>query len=453
MRILKIEIKKLFNMFDYLIDLDKQNDLTILTGPNGYGKTTILNIIYNLFSKNFSFFQILSFEKIEIYLENNNRLSIKKTVNQKKTNTFHEVGFDNEVMREENNIELNLFDINNGNIGSFIYKPEMEHNLVRELEKYLPIARISQNIWIDRRTNKQIILSELLNEYSSFLPKSFIYNIKNQGIKNENILEVLSSLKVYLIKEQRLIKKNFSFERRQINSDRELSYVNTIEEYASELSSRIKQKQQEAYIITQKLDSSFPKRLLECKEDLSEANFNERFDMLIKKQSDLKKFGLSNSEQEPIEYNSENAKVLSVYLKDSEDKIEIYDPLLKNIEMFVNILNEKRFTHKTISINNEKGFVFTTNMGEELKLTDLSSGEQHEVVLLYELLFKIEENTLILIDEPEISLHVSWQKAFIEDLLKIAKMQNISVLVSTHSPQIINDRWDYAIDLFDLSKK
>src|SRR5690554_3040999 len=145
MRILKIEIKKLFNMFDYLIDLDKQNDLTILTGPNGYGKTTILNIIYNLFSKNFSFFQILSFEKIEIYLENNNRLSIKKTVNQKKTNTFHEVGFDNEVMREENNIELNLFDINNGNIGSFIYKPEMEHNLVRELEKYLPIARISQN--------------------------------------------------------------------------------------------------------------------------------------------------------------------------------------------------------------------------------------------------------------------------------------------------------------------
>jgi len=44
-----------------------------------------------------------------------------------------------------------------------------------------------------------------------------------------------------------------------------------------------------------------------------------------------------------------------------------------------------------------------------LKLTDLSSGEQQEVVMLYELLFCVQPGTLVLIDEPELSLHVVWQ--------------------------------------------
>jgi len=48
-------------------------------------------------------------------------------------------------------------------------------------------------------------------------------------------------------------------------------------------------------------------------------------------------------------------------------------------------------------------------------------------------------------------LHVIWQKAFIQDLQKIAKMKQISFLVSTHAPQIINDRWDLTRDLFDLA--
>ncbi|MDR2921332.1 MAG: AAA family ATPase, partial [Tannerella sp.] len=90
--------------------------------------------------------------------------------------------------------------------------------------------------------------------------------------------------------------------------------------------------------------------------------------------------------------------------------------------------------------------------GQRLNLTDLSSGEQQEVVLLYELLFKTNSNTLILIDEPEISLHVMWQKAFIRDLQRIAQVKQISFLISTHAPQIINDRWDLTRDLFNLAK-
>ena len=165
------------------------------------------------------------------------------------------------------------------------------------------------------------------------------------------------------------------------------------------------------------------------------------------KQAKLNRFGLSESEQEIPEYDEQNANVLLVYLKDSEEKIKVFDSLVNKLELFSNILNERRFTYKSIKIDRKKGFIFLTKNGVELSLTDLSSGEQHEVVLLYELIFKTNPNTLVLIDEPEISLHVTWQKEFLSDLLKILELQKMQVIVATHSPQIINDRWDLVFNL------
>ncbi len=67
--------------------------------------------------------------------------------------------------------------------------------------------------------------------------------------------------------------------------------------------------------------------------------------------------------------------------------------------------------------------------------------------MLYELLFKAKPNSLILIDEPELSLHVAWQAQFLKDLQQIAKLVNIDVLMATHSPDIISDRWDLTVEL------
>jgi predicted ATP-binding protein involved in virulence len=62
-------------------------------------------------------------------------------------------------------------------------------------------------------------------------------------------------------------------------------------------------------------------------------------------------------------------------------------------------------------------------------------------------LFKVKPGTLVLIDEPELSLHVVWQTQFLDDLLKIIELQKINVIIATHSPQIINNRWDLTVDL------
>ncbi|MCB1193135.1 MAG: AAA family ATPase [Leptospiraceae bacterium] len=95
---------------------------------------------------------------------------------------------------------------------------------------------------------------------------------------------------------------------------------------------------------------------------------------------------------------------------------------------------------------------FKTEDGKILTLESLSSGEQQEIILIYDLLFKVNSNTLVLIDEPEISLHVAWQKEFLNDLLRIIRLQKITVIVATHSPQIIDEHWDLVVDLEDISR-
>jgi predicted ATP-binding protein involved in virulence len=82
-----------------------------------------------------------------------------------------------------------------------------------------------------------------------------------------------------------------------------------------------------------------------------------------------------------------------------------------------------------------------------IPLVALSSGEQHQLVLYYQLLFKTNKHSLIMIDEPEISLHIAWQKLFLKDLQEVIAHNPFDALIATHSPQIIHDRWDLTASL------
>lgn len=63
MKIAKIEIKGLFDLFDYSIPMNEEG-ITIITGPNGYGKTMLLNIVYSFFNDKLLFFKKLVFKEI-----------------------------------------------------------------------------------------------------------------------------------------------------------------------------------------------------------------------------------------------------------------------------------------------------------------------------------------------------------------------------------------------------
>jgi predicted ATP-dependent endonuclease of OLD family len=138
--------------------------------------------------------------------------------------------------------------------------------------------------------------------------------------------------------------------------------------------------------------------------------------------------------------------VMALYVQDTEDKLSELDDLARRTRLLLDNVNRK-FHHKQVRIDRDLGLVAEGDQGRSLALDALSSGEQHELVLHYDLLFRVRPNTLVLIDEPELSLHVAWQKRFLPDLLEIVATAHFDVLMATHSPFIVGDRSDLMVGL------
>lgn len=421
----RIEIKKLFDQFDYNIEL-KSEGITILTGPNGYGKTTILRIIHAFSRKDFFFFVKLLFREIIFYLKDGDKIRIVK----KNGNIVFT--FPNEQTEEFSKGEIN--------------------KRVKRLFENALFQRIDAKHWVDERTD------EIMGIEAAITKASEMYDIDPKLSWKSSVVFP----DVYLIREQRLIrpvvaKKRIGilgqlltggYEKNEVSEN----FVETITQYARELKEQIKSVRAESSKITQDLDSSFPSRLFAEEDKITEDDFSFRFKEIKETQEKLSKYGLSGASTEQEAYKEDNAQALKVYLDDTKKKLSIFDELLKKLDAFTTMLDEHHFSSKRLQVSPEHGFEFLTENNHSLDLTALSSGEQQEVVLLYELLFKVEPGALVLIDEPEISLHVAWQKEFLKDIFSVIKVQQINVIMATHSPQIINDRWDLTVNLEETGK-
>ncbi|QXX84632.1 AAA family ATPase [Providencia sp. R33] len=90
---------------------------------------------------------------------------------------------------------------------------------------------------------------------------------------------------------------------------------------------------------------------------------------------------------------------------------------------------------------------------KNIELNSLSSGEQNQIIMLYNLIFLTSKNSVLLVDEPEISLHIAWQKEVLNNLERIMKVNGIpQAVIATHSPTVINGNWDRSLDLYELNK-
>lgn len=78
-------IKNLYYIYSYEIDFANVGNVLILTGPNGFGKTTILQMINHLCSLRLWYFYSLPFDKVEISFEDEYSLSINKLNIDEKT--------------------------------------------------------------------------------------------------------------------------------------------------------------------------------------------------------------------------------------------------------------------------------------------------------------------------------------------------------------------------------
>ena len=437
--IISLRVSNLFGRFDHNIRFPETNDISIITAPNGYGKTVLLRIINSIFNKDLQFFRKIDFVEIVVGLSSKKSISISKTK-------------ENGLTEEENSDDVITFNCSGfgADTEKYILPIGISSRGIRHIEEYLPVERLDRDRWFEFATEKVISTDEMLRAYSNRLPD----DIRDPLIIPEWLQIAIGSVTVHLVETQRLLYLDEPQRHRQSHR-RRITPSSVVEKDASDLAERIGRLLQKYANESQKLDQTFPKRILSFREGevSGEHEIRDNLETLTLKRDDLESVGLLGSTiSEPIQpsdnLQQENIRrILEIYVEDTNQKLSIFDETYNKIRLFKQIL-DARFSFKTIEIDPHEGIkAIDEDNSQFIPLAELSSGEQHELVLIYELLFMVEEGAIILIDEPELSLHVSWQKNFIEDLQKIQALKKLRVVIATHSPQIIHDKWDLVEEL------
>ena len=128
-------------------------------------------------------------------------------------------------------------------------------------------------------------------------------------------------------------------------------------------------------------------------------------------------------------------KMISAMLKNKNEKVgDVQKKVFNEInEIFENLSIDVKV--EDISQDGRNITLFTNSSGDEFDINELSSGEKQLFLRTLAIKMLNPENSIILIDEPELSLHPKWQQRIVDVYRKIGK--NNQVIIATHSPHIL----------------
>lgn len=406
-------VEGLFGIFNYILEFSKGSNLMVLTGLNGFGKTTILRIISSITSKDGLFYLYeIPFKSITVEFDTGTTLLVSKVKSK---------GIkDGDLSTDE--LLVTKFSYKRGK--KIIAKFEIDQ------EKYLASDYYDKNYKIQNE-NEQY-------SYRSFKWLSYKYQ-DDDAI--EKLIMNLSLLNTSFIRSQRLY-----------NEDKEGKTQRVINEVNRKMSSILTKAHYNYLNNAQQLDGhQIDELLADDTPQLSEKEYQRKAEILDMLAKELLSYNLL-PQLNIRPFNPQKAPISSVYINTLEKKIEIYDDIRKRLRLFLQLLNNKEFVNKHFSFSRSEGLRVLLNTGGVLKdLTKLSSGEQNEIFLLFKFIFEVPEKSVLLIDEPELSLHVAWQLQFIKDIKEIAKTRDVQIVIATHSPEIVSESLDCCIDLTDMA--
>ncbi len=454
MRIKQVGVKDLFGMFNHVIPFNERERVTIIYGLNGIGKTAILRMINGFFNARYSVIRSTPFSVFVIWFDDGSHIEITKskrmiesirTVEKESPELFAEYHTPGQPPRV-------------ATLGLFVKPDNFPMHL---LEEYIPsLIRVAPDLWRMGSSEELLTFEEIVDSYAELLPSFGLWSDPPTLVESSRrntpdwLAELRAAINVRFVETQRLVATTRSTRKNRRESSASTSAV---ARYSEEIADMIQRRQAEYGARSQELDRTFPMRVLDAKHHAAPSieELRQRLDAIEKRRMRLKQIGVLGKETNPTfqqvrlpqSADETTRNLLSVYVKDVEQKLEIFDDVAKRIETLIQFIRE-HFYKKQLVIDTERGFVIiSTASGNELSLNQLSSGEQHELVLIYELLFRVKKNSLILIDEPEISLHVDWQMQFLDDIQNVVRLSPFDVLLATHSPMIINQRWDLTVEL------
>ncbi len=451
MKIETISITKLFGSLNHEILLSG-GGVTFIHGPNGCGKTTVLRLVNFLLNGEIQALKVVDFSTLKIGYSDGNSLLATRTL--KEVDSHKLFGEDDEILRATADLTITLVN----KIGNFVHEFEYTKQLQKItqsdrpfpmsiVERKLPfLTRTGMQQWTDLRNGQIIGIDTIIAKYADRLgaTEQFKWPIW--------LTDRLNVSKIGFVRAQRLI--NISALAKSVKAEDVKESRDVVEIYSAQIKDTIAKKLAESAIQSQARDRSFPRRLInkEFPKNVVHSDFLETYSATEERGQNLMAAGLLDQAASiPLpkrRLTKAERDVLALYLSDFNEKLDAFTDLQRRIEAFVDIVGSK-LRRKKFIVDRQLGFVFETDdlKPRRLAVTDLSSGEQHQIVLFYELIFASAGINFFLIDEPEISLHVEWQRAFIKDIEKVQNLTNATFLIATHSPQIINNRRDLAVPL------
>lgn len=141
------------------------------------------------------------------------------------------------------------------------------------------------------------------------------------------------------------------------------------------------------------------------------------------------------------------------YLETQKNRLDALDYLFETISFFCQSLNDYFYKKHVIYSVNE-GFKFYQNNNDspllinkkdEISVKKLSSGERQLLRLFSMVIRKSNVCPIIIIDEPEISLNIKWQRCLLETLNFFVRNSDAQFVVATHSFEILSSHLDNTV--------
>jgi predicted ATP-binding protein involved in virulence len=442
-RVKSIHVRQLFGMYDHDIVL-KSARTTIVFGRNGVGKTVIFKLTHALLSGEVAAMLDLlryPYREFKVVLSNGSEVVAQRE--------------DSEGTAK---VLLSYWPSATGGARVDV---SMDTNLVAALAvrlgRRLPIRSIGPDLWRDDLTGEVMSALDLV--------------ARREGWADEEVSKLLATWiastqtqlpKSLLIQAQRLIQiERVVPHRRNIPMENDTAVRETVLEYSADLKNRIDQTLADYGREAQRRDQTYPQRLFQqASAPLGEGLMGreeiiQSLHAMKRQQAEYQALGILDEQTQNMALNQDQLltdvyrAAMSVYVHDTQAKLKIVDNLAQRVRLLLDLIGQK-FSNKALKIDPKTHDLVvgsTHGKAQRLSVNALSSGEQHQLVLAYDLLFRTQPNTLVLLDEPELSLHVDWQERFLKDLKAVIDLVGFDALLATHSPYIINGHNELTVGL------
>ena len=424
-----IESFKITKLWGYRedINLTFNNDVNVLIGPNGSGKTTVLNLLHSILTADIPKLLDVNFEQAEIKLKKiKSRSVLTITVRVDTTSNLLELAVG------KNETTLNIADISGRSLPEFyprgsygrsttirgfaddvsIMVSEEFHNKLTDLVSivWLPISRYL-SVTEDEEDDVMTDLEELL----------------------EDIFHYHSHLNTQLSKRYK------EFEHQVLSATLYSKEHDQLDLILSSMPSKLPTKAEKEQLL-----GAF--KAAGLLDEQMRVRINEHFaaaEEVLKRVGKSRKFGWDLEDILVIPLIRRTKVMVEYARKLEEDRTNIFAPL-RRYEKMVNAF----FNGKSVEVNENgelKIELSSSSPPSELDPRLLSSGEKQILILLTEALLTVNKPIVYIADEPELSLHVTWQERLLESLVTLGGQKQI--IVATHSPDIVGDFRDKVIDL------